>query len=83
MKLKNNIAVSESGFVFDANSGDSYSLNKTGRLLLTMISQGKKMAEIFDELQREYDVDNEELMHYLDDFKHMLKRYELIEDEEV
>ena len=37
MKLKRNIAVSESGFLFDPTSGESYSLNEQGLEILNLM----------------------------------------------
>ena len=34
MRLKKNIAVSDSGFVFNPTTGDSYSLNPVGKEIL-------------------------------------------------
>jgi len=45
MKLKNNIAISETGFVFDPNSGDSYSLNTIGKEILEMVKLTQRMIE--------------------------------------
>jgi hypothetical protein len=39
MRLKKNIAVSESGFVFDPNTGDSFSLNKIGLEIVESLKQ--------------------------------------------
>lgn len=78
-KLKKNIAVSESGFLFDANTGDSYTLNKTGQIIIKLISEGKKPEEITREIVQDYDVEEHDLDHYMEDFRNMLSRYELIE----
>ncbi len=79
MQIKNNIAVSESGFIFDANTGDSYSLNKTGRIILKMIMEGKDSEEIAEIVLAEYEIEKQTLLHYINDFTQMLNRYELIE----
>jgi len=44
--IKKNIAVSESGFVFNPTTGDSFSLNGTGLELLQMLGSGKAPEEI-------------------------------------
>ena len=38
MKLKKNIAVSETGFLFDPNTGESYNLNNTGQLIIKLLA---------------------------------------------
>ena len=39
--LKKNIAVSESGFVFNPTSGDSFSLNTVGTEILKLMKDGR------------------------------------------
>ena len=46
MKLKRNIAVSESGFLFDPTSGESYSLNEQGTEILNLLKDKKSDTEI-------------------------------------
>lgn len=82
MKLKKNIAVSESGFLFDSNSGESYSLNKTGQQIVNMISEGKTENEIKKIILKEYDVESDALQRYFDDFIRMLQQMNLLEKEE-
>lgn len=79
MPIRNNIAVSESGFIFDANTGDSYSVNKTGRIILKMIMEGKDQEEIAEIILAEYEIEKQTLLHYIHDFTQMLNRYELME----
>ena len=82
MKLKKNIAISESGFLFDSNSGESYSLNKTGQQIVHMISEGKTEDEIKEIILKEYDVESDVLQRYFDDFIRMLQQMNLLEKEE-
>lgn len=82
MKLKKNIAVSENGFLFDPNSGESYSLNKTGQLIVKLISEGKNEAQIMEVIMQEYDVESSSLQRYLDDFIMMLQQMNLLQKEE-
>ena len=37
MKIKDNVAISDNGFVFDANTGDSYKLNSIAIEIIRMI----------------------------------------------
>ncbi len=80
IRLKENIAVSGSGFLFDPNTGESYSLNKTGREIVAMLSENPSRAILETNLIAKYDVDQGQLSRYLDDFFHLLRRFELIED---
>jgi alpha-N-acetylglucosamine transferase len=81
MKLKKNIAVSENGFLFDPTTGESYSLNKTGQLIVKLISEGNSEAKIIESIQAKYDVESAALQRYLDDFIMMLQQMNLLEKE--
>jgi hypothetical protein len=80
MRLKKNIAVSESGFVFDPNTGDSFSLNKIGLEIVDKLRQGRPDIEIIPELQEKYEIDRASLEKYYFDFISMLQYYQLIDD---
>lgn len=82
MKLKENIALSESGFLFDPNSGDSFSVNATGKQILKLISENRTQEEIEAILQEEYEMDHALFNRYMDDFAHALRRFNLIEFDE-
>jgi alpha-N-acetylglucosamine transferase len=81
MKLKKNIAVSENGFLFDPTTGESYSLNKTGQLIVKLISEGNSEAKIIESIQAKYDIESAALQRYLDDFIMMLQQMNLLEKE--
>jgi hypothetical protein len=80
MRLKKNIAVSESGFVFDPNTGDSFSLNKIGLEIVDMLKKDRSDGEIIPELQEKYEVDRASLEKYYFDFISMLQYYQLTDD---
>ncbi|MFO7924235.1 MAG: PqqD family protein [Bacteroidales bacterium] len=79
MKLKKNIAVSESGFVFDPTTGDSFSLNMIGLEIVELLREGKTDGEIIPWLLDKYDIDKGSLDKYYYDFISMLQYYQLIE----
>ncbi|MDG1729689.1 MAG: PqqD family protein [Algibacter sp.] len=81
MKLKNNIAISETGFVFDPNSGDSYSLNSIGKEILELIKSGKSKSDISFHILNTYDADEFTFERNYDDFIDMLKHHKLLENE--
>lgn len=82
MKLKKNIAISESGFVFDPNSGDSFSINPIAAEIIGFIKQEKTADEIQSAILDKYDVDTSSFEKYFYDFINMLKQYNLLEDHE-
>ena len=81
MKLKRNIAVSESGFVFDPTAGESYSLNEQGIEIINLLKQNQTNEEIAAYMTENYDVDADDFEKYYFDFIGMLKQFKLIEDE--
>ena len=44
MQLRKNIAISETGFVFNPTTGDSYSINEVGREILAYLKEN--VAEV-------------------------------------
>lgn len=82
MKIKKNIAVSESGFVFDPSSGESFTLNQVGTDIIDQLKQEKPFEDIRQAILDKYDVDSITFEKYYYDFINSLRQYKLIEDEE-
>lgn len=82
MRLRKNIAISESGFVFDPNTGDSFSLNRIGLEIIEMLKQGKTDREIIHILLEKYETDSASLDRYYSDFLATLKHCQLIDPDE-
>lgn len=81
MKLKRNIAVSESGFLFDPTTGESYSLNEQGIEILSLIKERKSDEEIRDHMVSNYEILPDDFEKYFLDFTGMLRYFKLTEDE--
>lgn len=82
MKLKSNVAISETGFVFDPTTGDSYSLNQIGTEIIEMMKQDKSEEFIRDVLLEKYEIDKNNLERYFFDFVTMLREFQLLEENE-
>ncbi|ERM83334.1 hypothetical protein P872_15945 [Rhodonellum psychrophilum GCM71 = DSM 17998] len=80
LKIKKNIAISDSGFVFDPGTGDSYTLNPTGLEIIQLIKSGKSYEEILQEMSAKYEMDGESFERYFYDFTSMLKQMRLTEN---
>jgi hypothetical protein len=80
MELKENIAISESGFIFDPNTGDSFNLNQIAREIVSMMAKGKSDKEISEGLINKYDVDETIFEQNFFDFKSMLIYFKLSKD---
>jgi hypothetical protein len=79
MKIKKNIALSDSGFIFNPSSGDSYSINPIGNKILQFMKDDKTEEEIIQLITEEYMIDKDTVEKDLYDFKNMLKSYKLMD----
>lgn len=82
MKLKKNIAISESGFIFDPTSGDSFSLNEVGLEIFELLKEDKTVDEITTFFTDQYDIDPASFEKYFYDFVGMLKHFQLVDEDE-
>lgn len=80
MRLKDNIAISESGFIFDPNSGDSFTLNALAKEILAFLKNEKTDSEITNAITQKYDVDEAVFEQNYYDFLAMLRHYNLMHD---
>lgn len=82
MRIRNNIAISETGFIFDPGTGDSYTLNAVGMEIFGMLKSGRNQEEISQIITDRYDVEESAFERYFYDFVSMLKHYQILEDNE-
>jgi hypothetical protein len=80
MIIKGNIALSDNGFVFNPTTGDSFTLNGTGREVLLLIKEGKSLDQIKELMLEKYEVDRIILERYLEDFVNELNSNNLFEE---
>jgi len=62
------LAISESGFVFDPVSGQSFTVNETGLELLHLLQKSTDQQQLLDTLQQTYLGDRQQMQRDLDDF---------------
>jgi hypothetical protein len=82
MLIKGNIAISDNGFIFNPTTGDSFTMNHTGREVLSLIKEGKNINQIAELMSEKYDVDRITLIRYLEDFASELGASNLLEEQE-
>ena len=82
MKINENLAISESGFLFNPSTGESFTVNPIGAEVIEMLKEGKPEEEILNELLNIYEVDKKSLQKDLLDFSQILKHYQLLEQDE-
>ncbi|MFC0263142.1 PqqD family protein [Fontibacter flavus] len=81
LKIKKNIAISDSGFVFDPMSGESFSLNPIGLEIIQLIKNDHTHQEVSQAILEKYEVDQETFDRYFYDFIATLKQFNLTESE--
>ena len=79
MELRKNIAISDTGFVFDAATGESYSLNPIGLEILNHLKSGLKDEDIRKKILEKYDVDESTFDLVYFDFIRTLQHFDLFE----
>lgn len=81
MKIKNNIAISESGFIFHPQTGESFMVNSAGQEILSFLREGKSFDQIRDHFLSAYYVDETTLEKDYQDFLGMLEYFQIVENE--
>jgi hypothetical protein len=81
MKIKTNVATSDSGFVFNPSTGESYSLNPIATEILGLAKAGNSKKEIVDTVLSKYHVDAATFEKDFADFEGMLNHFRLIDNE--
>ena len=81
MKINKKIAISESGFVFNPTTGDSYSLNPIAAEILDMMKKDMNTEAITATLLEKYDVSKSVLHRSIDDFIDTLKEMKILEND--
>lgn len=76
--MKKNIAVSETGFLFNPGTGDSYSTNPIGLDIIRNLKDGKSIKDTLRFITDKYQVEPSQAEKDLNDFMEMLKNYNLM-----
>ncbi len=77
MMIRKNIAVSDTGFLFNPSTGDSFSVNPVGQEIFGLLKEGKGDREIVAYIIDNYAVDKDTAEKDLYDFKNMLSNFKL------
>lgn len=81
MKIDPHIAISETGFLFHAATGDSFSVNPVGRNILHYIKEGKDRNAILARMKEDFEADPERIEEDLDDFLHYLRQLKILSND--
>jgi len=79
MIINKKIAISETGFIFNPATGDSYSMNPIATEILEMLKKNMSEEEIKNALLEKYDVNKSILQKSYDEFIEALRKLNIIE----
>ncbi|MCW3082983.1 MAG: hypothetical protein JWP12_349 [Bacteroidetes bacterium] len=82
MSIKKNIAISESGFIFDPSTGNSFTTNPIGLEILQLIKEGREQNEIKKHITAGYHVDDNTFEKDFYDFISTLQQLKLTVENE-
>ena len=78
MDKLSDLAISDSGFVFDPYSGATFSVNASGLAVLRLLKEGVPRTELLDRLRDEFDVRGGDLQRDVDEFVGLMRRHDLL-----
>jgi hypothetical protein len=78
--MKKNIALSDTGFLFNPSTGDSYSTNPIGLDIIRELKEGSSPKEVLKFIMEKYEVEESRIEKDLGDFIDMLKSFQLMEN---
>ena len=79
MRVKKHIATSESGFIFNPSTGDSYSANLIAAEIIGLLKEGTAVSDVKAQILERYDVTAAQLEKDWDDFTNQLKYANILE----
>jgi hypothetical protein len=82
MRLNKNIAVSETGFIFNPSTGDSFSTNPIGQDIIRLLKDNKTPKQIAKSITDKYSIDESTVEKDLNDFFQMMQSYQLLNEDE-
>lgn len=82
LKLNQNIATSDTGFLFNPATGESFTINPTGARFIALLKDGLTDEEIIQKMCNEFEVEARDLERDLTDFREILKHNHLLVDNE-
>ena len=78
MNVNKNLAISENGFVFNASTGDSFSINETGSFIINLLKEVKSKSEIIEKIQSEFNAEKSNIEKDLSEFIKALQNHQLL-----
>lgn len=79
MKIRKNIAISDSGFIFNPDTGESFTVNPIGLEILGMIREDQDFESVRTHIISKYQAEKDTVEKDYHDFLNMLAQYNLID----
>ncbi len=72
------LAVNDEGFAFDPQTGESFTVNKTGREILSKLTEDRSYDVIADYISKVYQLDQRSAMSDVQDYTQQLRSLNLV-----
>jgi hypothetical protein len=82
MKIRKNIAMSDSGLVFNPSNGESFSVNPIGVEIISFFKEGKSFEEISKIILSRYNTDKDTFEKDFQEFVGILDHNNLLAEDE-
>lgn len=80
MKIKKSVAISESGYIFNPSTGDSFTVNPMGIEIFNMLKEEKDYEDISKTILAKYNTDEATFEKDYNDFIGVLNLHLLIDN---
>lgn len=78
MSRLSQLAINDEGFVFDPTTGDSYTVNGTGLLVLKLLKEEKSPEEITKAIEEKFEVEKKEAEEDIKNFCDFLRAISIL-----
>ncbi len=78
--IPENLAISESGFLFLQGTGETFTLNQVGKDIVDLIKSKSCEEEVINEIVELYDIDKSTVQKDLGDFIAQLKHFSILKE---
>ena len=79
MKIKKSVAISESGYIFNPSTGDSFTVNPMGIEIFNLLKEEKSYKHISKSILEKYNTDEATFEKDYNDFVGMLNLHLLVD----
>lgn len=81
MKIQEEVKISDNGFVFNSQTGDSFTLNPFGLELIKKLKEGRNLEDLKPEILEKYEVDDLTFEKDFYEFYALLKHHQIVVQE--